>query len=277
MAAEQDGARGAADAQPARSPLEAAFRKGRPALVVYLMAGYPDRSTSLDALVAAAEAGADVIELGVPYGDPVADGPVIAEAARVARSADGGFGLAQTLELAAEARAALGAAAPPIVVMCYLNALMRMGFAQAAAQMRAAGVAGVIVPDMPVEAARPWLAAAAGLDTIFLAAPTSTPERLAAIAAASSGFVYCVSTLGVTGERERLAEGARALVERVRSVTDLPVAVGFGISTPEQAAEAAAFADGVIVGSAVVRRQADPAAVRAFVAELAQAVHGARR
>ncbi len=277
MAAEDAGARDAAGTQPARSPLEAAFRKGRPALVVYLMAGYPDRAASLEALVAAAEAGADVIELGVPYGDPVADGPVIAEAARVARSADGGFGLAQTLELAAEARAVLGAASPPIVVMCYLNALMRMGLAQAAAQMREAGVAGVIVPDMPVEAARPWLAVAEGLDTVFLAAPTSTPERLAAIAAASSGFVYCVSTLGVTGERERLAEGARGLVERVRAVTDLPVAVGFGISTPEQAAEAAAFADGVIVGSAVVRRQGDPAAVRSFVAELAQAVHGARR
>lgn len=277
MTAEGAGARDASGAHPARSPLEAAFRKSRPALVVYLMAGYPERAASLEALVAAAEAGADVIELGVPYGDPVADGPVIAEAARVARSADGGFGLAQTLELAAEARAALGAAAPPIVVMCYLNTLMRMGLSQAAAQMRAAGVAGVIVPDMPVEAARPWLAVAEGLDTVFLAAPTSTPERLAAIAAASSGFVYCVSTLGVTGERERLAEGARELVERVRAATDLPVAVGFGISTPEQAAEAAAFADGVIVGSAVVRRQADPAAIRSFVAELAQAVHGARR
>ncbi|MDI6712159.1 MAG: tryptophan synthase subunit alpha [Anaerosomatales bacterium] len=277
MAAEREGARGADAAQPARSPLEAAFRKGRPALVVYLMAGYPDRAASLEALVAAAEAGADVIELGVPYGDPVADGPVIAEAARVARSADGGFGLAQTLELAAEARAVLGAAAPPIVVMCYLNALMRAGLAQATAQMREASVAGVIVPDMPVEAARPWLAVAEGLDTVFLAAPTSTAERLAAIAAASSGFVYCVSTLGVTGERERLAEGARDLVERVRSVTDLPVAVGFGISTPEQAAEAAAFADGVIVGSAVVRRQADPVAVRTFVAELVHAVHGAQR
>lgn len=276
MAADGAGARGASGAQPERSRLEAAFRTGRPALVVYLMAGYPDRATSLDALVAAAEAGADVVELGVPYGDPVADGPVIAEAARVARSADGGFGLAQTLDLAAEARRVLGTAAPPVVVMCYLNALMRAGLALAAAQMRQAGVAGVIVPDMPVDAARPWLAAAEGLDTVFLAAPTSTPERLAAIAEASSGFVYCVSTLGVTGERERLAEGARDLVERVRAVTDLPVAVGFGISTPEQAAEAAAFADGVIVGSAVVRRQSDPAAVRAFVSGLAEAVHGAR-
>lgn len=278
MAAEGAGARDAADAPSrARSPLEAAFRKGRPALVVYLMAGYPDRATSLAALVAAAEAGADVVELGVPYGDPVADGPVIAEAARVARAADGGFGLAQTLDLAADARAARGDEAPPIVVMCYLNPLMRTGLAQAAAQMRAAGVAGAIVPDMPVEAARAWLAVADGLDTIFLAAPTSTPERLAALARASSGFVYCVSTLGVTGERERLASGARELVERVRAVTELPVAVGFGISNAEQAAEAAAFADGVIVGSAVVRRQSDPEAVRSFVAELARAVHGARR
>lgn len=276
MAADGAGTQSPGAVRPARSRLEAAFRTGRPALVAYLMAGYPDRATSLDALVAAAEAGADVVELGVPYGDPVADGPVIAEAARVARSADGGFGLAQTLDLAAEARAVLGAAAPPVVVMCYVNVLMRAGFAHAAALMREAGVAGAIVPDMPVEAARPWLAAAEGLDSVFLAAPTSTPQRLAAIAGASSGFVYCVSTLGVTGERERVAAGARELVARIRAVTDLPVAVGFGISTPEQAAEAAGFADGVIVGSAIVRRQADPAAVRSFVAELARAVHGAR-
>ncbi|MCX8006972.1 MAG: tryptophan synthase subunit alpha [Coriobacteriia bacterium] len=275
MAAEQQ-VRLGADGAGARaaSAISAAFQRGRPALIVYLMAGYPDPPTSLTSLVAAAEGGADLIELGVPYGDPVADGPVIADAARVACAREGGFGLTETIDLAAKLRSALGAGAPPIVLMTYLNPLMRLGLAAAAERMRGAGIAGVIVPDMPVEAARPWLAASHGLDTVFLAAPTSTPERLQALAKASSGFVYCVSTLGVTGERDRLADGVRELVARLRAVTDLPVAVGFGISTPSQAAEVADLADGVIVGSAVVRRQADPEAVHAFVTALAEAVHG---
>lgn len=259
------------------SPLETAFFRGRPALITYLMAGYPDRRTSLRALAAVTDGGADLIELGVPYGDPLADGPVIAEAAQVARRTPGGFGLAETIDLAREFNDVRGGPRPPLVLMTYLNPLMRMGFPDAARRMREAGIAGIIVPDMPPEAADPWLAAAGGIDTVFLVAPTSTDERIRMVANASSGFVYCVSATGVTGERETLADAGRRLVERVRVVTALPVALGFGIGTPEQAAEAAQIADGVIVGSAIVRRQRDPDAVRDFVRVLAHAVHGERR
>ncbi|MDI6901785.1 MAG: tryptophan synthase subunit alpha [Anaerosomatales bacterium] len=261
----------------ATSRLTAAFRRGRPALVAYLMAGYPDRAGSLAALRATAAAGADVIELGVPYGDPLADGPVIAEAARVAREAETGFGLAHALQVAeAFGRDPGVEEPPPVVVMTYLNPLMRFGLARAAERMREAGVAGVIVPDMPPEAAAPWLAVADGVDTVFLAAPTSTPERLAVVTSASAGFVYCVSSLGVTGERAEVAAGVGELVGRIRERTGLPVAVGFGVGSAEQAAEVARIADGVIVGSALVRRQDDAARLGAFVAQLAEAVHGAR-
>ncbi len=253
--------------------LRRGFPAGRPALVAYLMAGYPDRATSLASLRAAVDAGADVIELGVPYGDPVADGPVIAEAASVAREA--GFGLAETIALAAEFIGSAHGPVPPVALMTYLNPLMRFGLPGAAAEMRAAGVSGVIVPDMPPEAARPWLAASSGLDTVFLAAPTSTPERLATIGSASSGFVYCVSSTGVTGERADLDPGLAALAKRVKAATALPVAVGFGVSTPEQAAMVGRVADGVVVGSAIVRRQRDPAEVGAFVASLAAALRRA--
>lgn len=257
------------------SRLTAAFGKGRPALVTYLMAGYPDRDGSLDALRAAARGGADVIELGVPYGDPLADGPVIAEAAKVAREQEGGFGLIHALQVVeAFGRDPGVAQAPPVVVMTYLNPLMRMGLATAAQAMRNASVAGVIVPDMPPEAATPWLRVAEGLDTVFLVAPTSTDERLAIVSAASRGFVYCVSATGTTGERETLALGLADFVERVRTHTSLPVAVGFGVSTPAQAGQVAAIADGVIVGSAIVKRQHDPAEVEGFVRELASAVRG---
>jgi tryptophan synthase alpha chain len=238
------------------------------------MAGYPDRATSLASLRAAARAGADVIELGVPYGDPLADGPVIAEAAQVARAQEGGFGLVHALQVAHAFICDPGVdEAPPLVVMTYLNPLMRLGLAEAAGRMREAGVAGVIVPDMPPEAAGPWLAVAGGLDTMFLAAPTSTDERLARVGAASAGFVYCASSVGTTGERDELTRDLAALVARVRAHTTLPVAVGFGIGSPEQASEVAALADGVIVGSAIVRRQPDPAEVERFVRALAEAVH----
>lgn len=253
----------------------AAFGKGRPALVTYLMAGYPDRDGSLEALRAAARGGADLIELGVPYGDPLADGPVIAAAARVARGQGGGFGLVHALQVAEAFLADPGVdVAPPVVLMTYLNPLMRLGLAEAAGRMRESGVAGVIVPDMPPEAASPWRRVAEGLDTIFLVAPTSTDERLAVVAEACEGFVYCVSTTGITGERESLAFGLADQVARVRRHTTLPVAVGFGVGTPAQAAQVAAIADGVIVGSAIVKRQHDPGEVERFVRELAGAVAG---
>ena len=259
--------------------LARAFSHGRPALVVYLMAGYPDRRSSLEALRGAADAGADLIELGVPYADPLADGPVIREAAEVARAAEGGFGLAETIELAAEFLASASIEAtppPPIALMTYLNPLMRAGLPRVAQKLRGAGISGVIVPDMPLEAAGPWLAVAGAIDTVMLAAPTSTPERLSALGAASSGFVYCVSTTGVTGERAELPTNLTDLVARVKASTALPVAVGFGVSDAHQAATVARHADGVIVGSAIVRKQDDPVGLAGFVRELADAVHGAR-
>jgi tryptophan synthase alpha chain len=265
-----------ADAPRARG-LGRGFARGRSALVVYLMAGYPDRERSLEALHVVRDAGADIIELGVPFADPLADGPVIRDAAETARSANpGGFGLAETIDLAGEfitTAARSGTATPPVALMTYLNPIMRVGYAPAAERMRVAGVGGVIVPDMPPDSAAPWLASAAGIDTVFLAAPTSTPERLALIGERSSGFVYCVSTTGVTGERAELPADLTDLVARVKANTRLPVAVGFGVSTPGQASLVAGIADGVVVGSAVVRRQDDPVALAAFVRELAQAVH----
>ena len=257
------------------------FAPGRPSLVAYLMAGYPDRERSLEAMRVVVDAGADVIELGVPYADPLADGPVIRDAAEAARAGNpGGFGLAETIDLAGEfiGRAKRSRTpVPPIALMTYLNPIMRMGYPAAAERMRMAEVAGVIVPDMPPDSAGPWLAAAAGIDTVFLAAPTSTPERLALVGERSSGFVYCVSTTGVTGERADLPSDLTGLVARVKASTGLPVAVGFGVSTPLQASLVAGIADGVVVGSAIVRRQADPGALSAFVRELARAVHASGR
>ncbi len=264
----------AGSAADAAAGLARGFPPDRAALVVYLMAGYPDKETSLASLHAAARAGADVIELGVPYGDPLADGPVIAEAARVAR--ESGFGLAESIRLAEEFLAEAGAEAPPLALMTYLNPLMRMGLAVAAGSIRAAGVSGVIVPDMPPESAAPWLGVSQGIDTVFLVAPTSTPERIQKVGERSSGFVYCVSTTGVTGERDSLAEDLASLVERVGEPTSLPVAVGFGVSGPEQASDVARIADGVVVGSAIVRHQGDPGKLEALVCELASAVRTAR-
>jgi tryptophan synthase alpha chain len=248
------------------------------------MAGYPDRERSLEALRAAAEAGADVIELGVPYSDPLADGPVIVSASAEARTANaGGFGLAETVALAADFIADAGVAeAPPVALMTYLNPMMRFGFEKLAAAAAEAGVSGFIVPDLPPDSplSSRWLEAAEahGLQTVFLVAPTSPPDRIETVARASRGFVYIVSSLGVTGERAELPAELRALVDRVKSLrtADVPVAVGFGVSTPEQAAEVGRMADGVIVGSAVVRRQGDPEELRGFVGRLAAAVRAPR-
>jgi tryptophan synthase alpha chain len=240
-----------------------------------MMAGYPSRAESLAALRILAEEGADLIELGVPFADPLADGPVIRDAADAARAAAGGaFGLAETIDLAREFIADAGDDAPPVALMTYLNPLMRGGLPKAASAMLEAGVGGVIVPDLPPDMANPWLAASDGIDTVFLVAPTSTAQRLAKVGSMSRGFVYCVSSTGVTGERAELPSELVELVARVKAATNLPVAVGFGVSTPEQAATVAGIADGVIVGSAIVKRQADPAELRTFVADLSRAVRG---
>jgi len=254
------------------SLLTAAFAPGRPAFIAYLMGGYPDAGRSLAAMRAVAEAGADIIELGVPYADPLADGPVIQHAAKVARAAaPDGFALAETLDVAAEFTAQPDM--PPVVIMTYFNPMLRLGLPAVAARARLAGVSGFIVPDLPPDSAAPWLAVSSGIDTVFLAAPTSTCARLELIGERSRGFVYCVSSLGVTGERSELPVELTGLVARVKAATPLPVAVGFGVSTPDQAAAVAAIADGVIVGSALVRRQDDLEALGVFVSEMAAAVH----
>lgn len=255
------------------------FRAGRPSLITYLMAGYPDRAASLEALAAVEAGGADVIELGVPYGDPLADGPVIVEAAKSAMAVPGGFGLAEALMIASDHLAGDPAAHPPVVLMTYLNPLLRMGLSEAARRAAAAGVAGFIVPDLPPDGpmAAMWLreAEAHGLDTVFLIAPTSTRDRIDAVVRASRGFVYCVSSVGVTGERDRLPEGLEELVGRVREAAgDIAVAVGFGVGTPEQAAAVARIADGVVVGSAIVRRQTERAEIAPFVGSLRAAIDG---
>lgn len=239
------------------------------------MAGYPSRAGSLDALNALADGGADLIELGVPYADPLADGPTIVQASQAARAASpDGFGLAETIALAAEFIAGRPDA-PPVALMTYLNPLMRMGLPVVAKELGDAGVGGVIVPDLPPDMAGMWLSVAGAIDTVFLAAPTSTPDRLSKVGSMGSGFVYCVSTTGVTGERAELPAELGELVQRVSEHTALPVAVGFGVSTAAQARAVANLADGVVVGSALVKRQADPDALREFVEQLASAVHSA--
>ncbi|PKQ20148.1 MAG: tryptophan synthase subunit alpha [Actinobacteria bacterium HGW-Actinobacteria-6] len=255
--------------------LGSAFTRSGAVLVAYVMAGYPDRAGSLAALEAVARGGAGVIELGVPYGDAVADGPVIVDAGKAALA--NGFGLAETIALAGEFLGA-HADAPPVALMTYLNPMMRLGFPRVATLAAEAGVSGFIVPDLPPDSpmADRWLVESEplGIDTVFLAAPTSPPARLDALSTRSRGFVYVVSSLGVTGERDELATGLAALVARVREHTTLPVAVGFGVGTPEQAAEVAKIANGVVVGSAIVRRQGDAAELEAFVRALVGAVEG---
>jgi len=243
----------------------------KPALVVYITCGDPDLATTRDIVFAAIEAGADAIELGVPFSDPVADGPVIQRASE--RALQHGTSLAQVLTLAAEIRQ--HAQSTGLIIFSYLNPILRMGMEKFCKVARAAGVDGAIVTDLPVEEAGEYLQAmrAHDLAPVFLAAPTSPDARLKSIAKVSRGFVYAVSRTGVTGPRQQLADDARKLVQRLRRLTKLPVALGFGISTPEQFAEVGEFADAVVVGSAIVEtienspgREAE--AVREFVTRL---------
>src|SRR5882757_1072616 len=222
----------------------------RPGLVVYVTCGDPDLVTTRAVALAAIDAGADVIELGVPFSDPVADGPVIQRASE--RALRNGTCLAQVLTLAAEVRQ--HAQSTGLVVFSYLNPILRMGMEKFCLVARHAGGDGVLVTDLPVEEAGEYLRAmkANDLAPIFLAAPTSPDARLKRIAKASRGFVYAVSRMGVTGARQQLADDAKKLVQRLRRVTKLPIAVGFGISNAEQFAEVGKFADAVVVGSAIV-------------------------
>jgi len=222
----------------------------KPALVVYVTCGDPDLVTTRAIVLSAIEAGADVIELGVPFSDPVADGPVIQRASE--RALKQRTTLAQVLTLAAEVRQQ--AQSTGMIVFSYLNPILRMGMEKFCMVARHAGVDGALLTDLPVEEAGEYLRAMRTHDLapVFLAAPTSPDDRLKRIAAASRGFVYAVSRTGVTGARQELAADAQQLVRRLRRLTKLPIAVGFGISNAEQFAEVGKFADAVVVGSAIV-------------------------
>jgi tryptophan synthase alpha chain len=229
---------------------EAKRAERRPALVPYLTAGDPDPSRTAGLVLALERGGADLIELGVPFSDPIADGPVIQRGSD--RALKAGTTLRKVLDIAAEIRSQ---SEIPLLLFTYLNPALRYGFEALARDAVQAGIDGCLLTDLSVEEAGPYVTAcrASGLDTVFLAAPTSTERRLALVAQYSSGFIYLVSRTGVTGEQSSVADSAAGLVRRMRAVSPLPLVVGFGISTPAQVAEVGAVADGVAVGSAIVR------------------------
>jgi len=234
--------------------IDAARDEGRGALVGYLPAGFPDIETGIDAAVALAESGADILEIGPPYSDPVMDGPVIQEATNAALEA--GFRLRDLFPAVQEITRRVDV---PVLVMTYWNPVVQFGVDRYADELKAAGGAGLITPDITPDAAGEWIAASerTGLDRVFLAAPTSTDERLEMIARASTGFVYTVSTMGITGERTELDAAARTLVGRLREHGVERACVGIGISTPDQVSGVLEYADGAIVGTALVRSLRD--------------------
>jgi tryptophan synthase alpha chain len=239
--------------------------EGRSALIGYLPTGYPDVQTSIEAMVALVEAGCDIIEVGIAYSDPGMDGPTIAAATETA--------LQRGVRVRDAFRAveAISNAGGQAVVMTYWNPVLRYGVDAFSRDLAAAGGLGLITPDLIPDEADEWMAAsdAHDLDRIFLVAPSSTPERLAATVAASRGFVYAASTMGVTGARDAVSNMAPELVARVRAISDIPVGVGLGVRSREQAAEIGAYADGVIVGSALVSALGEGLpAVRALTEEL---------
>lgn len=240
------------------SKVEAAIRKandaGRGAFVGYLPVGFPDLDTSIRAAITLAENGVDVIELGPPYSDPVMDGLIIQEATQAALA--GGFRMRDLFTAVKEITAATDV---PVLVMSYWNPIMQYGVDRYADDLLAAGGAGLITPDITPDAAAEWIAASerTGLDRVFLAAPTSTDERLDLVVKSSTGFVYTVSTMGITGEREALDVAARTLVDRLKARGARNACVGIGISTADQIAAVCDYADGAIVGTALVRALRD--------------------
>ncbi|QPP09386.1 tryptophan synthase subunit alpha [Streptomyces bathyalis] len=283
MSAEATGAKsGAGTAATGRielldSVLAGARAENRAALVGYLPAGFPTVDGGIEACVALLESGCDIVEVGLPHSDPVLDGPVIQTADDIALR--GGVRIADVVRTVRDAHAATG---KPVLCMTYWNPVDRYGVDRFAAELAAAGGAGCILPDLPVEESEGWRKAAEqhGLATVFVVAPSSKDERLAKITAAGSGFVYAASLMGVTGTRESVGREAQQLVERTRATTQLPVCVGLGVSNATQAEEVAAFADGVIVGSAFVKKllahpddlKSGLEDVRALAAELAAGV-----
>ena len=260
--------------------IASAFGKGRPALIGYLPAGFPTVQVAVRAAQAMAQAGADAIEIGLPYSDPLMDGPVIADA--VHQALTNGTKISDVFDTV-EAVASTGT---PTLVMTYWNPVDQYGVGNFARDLAKAGGAGLITPDLSPEEAAPWIEAsdAHDLDRVFLVAPSTTAGRLATITRRCRGFVYAVSLMGITGTRAAVSKDAESLVKRTREHTDLPVAVGLGVSNAGQAAEVAAFADGVIVGSAFVRRLLDAAdheqgivAVTKLAADLADGVQPDKR
>jgi tryptophan synthase alpha chain len=248
--------------------LRAARDAGRKLLVPYVTGGLG--RDWCDTVAAVAAAGADAIEVGIPFSDPVMDGPTIQEASK--RALDHGATPASVVAALGEVDAGV-----PLVVMTYYNVVFRAGHRRFARSLVEHGVAGAIVPDLPLDEFGDWGRAAddAGVETVLLAAPTTPDDRLVEICARSRGWVYGVGLMGVTGERASLATSAATMAKRLKAVTDLPVLIGVGVSTPEQAVEASAEADGVIVGSALVRRLlegAGPEGAASFVAELRSAL-----
>jgi tryptophan synthase alpha chain len=253
----------------------------RSALIGYLPAGFPTVEGSITALRAMVEAGCDAIEIGLPYSDPVMDGPTIQAAAQ--QALDAGVRTKDVLEVVA----AVAETGVPTLVMTYWNPIERYGVERWAADLAEAGGAGLITPDITPDYGTEWIAAADAhdLDKVFLVAPSSTDERVAMTARASRGFVYAAAVMGVTGARDATSDLAGPLVGRVRATGDIPVAVGIGVSNGDQAAEVAAYADGVIVGSAFVRTLLDHPgdeaagieALRALTADLAEGVRRGKR
>jgi tryptophan synthase alpha chain len=238
----------------------------KPTLVAYVTCGDPDLATTREIVLAAIEAGASIVELGVPFSDPLADGPVIQRASE--RALKHGTSLEQVLKLAAEIREQSQSVG--LIVFSYLNPILKMGLQKFCKVARHAGLDGVLITDLPVEESADYLLEARKNDlaTIFLAAPTSTDQRLKQICEVSSGFVYAVSRTGVTGARQQMPEDASGLVKRLRRFTKLPIAVGFGISTPDQFAAVGKYAEGAVIGSAIVHMiERNPGREAAAVAE----------
>ena len=225
-------------------------KSGDKALISYIMAGDPDLETTGELILALEEGGADIIELGVPFSDPLADGPVIQRASE--RALASGTSLKKVLALVKEVR---GKTDIPIVLMTYYNIIYKYGEADFATHASSAGVDGIIIPDLPPEEGSDMIhhCRSNGIDTVFLLAPTSNDKRIRKVSLASRGFIYYVSLTGVTGVRTALSDSIKPMTDRIRKASKKPVAVGFGISDARQAAEVAAYADGVVVGSALVK------------------------
>ena len=224
--------------------------ENKPSLIAYVTCGDPDLATTRQVILAAIDAGASVIELGVPFSDPLADGPVIQRASE--RALKHGVSLRNVLTLASEIRE--HSQSVGLVIFSYLNPILRMGLPKFCQVARLAGIDGTLITDLPVEESAEYLREARKNDlaTIFLAAPTSTDQRLKLIAQVSTGFIYAISRTGVTGARQQMTGDAKTLVKRIRRFTKLPIAVGFGISTPEQFAAVGKFADAGVIGSKIV-------------------------